>query len=530
MYNIKKYLVHIIPFLSFLLFAGLLAIHNGQDLNWDLQNYHYYDGYAFLHNNKNFAIAGIQTYLNPTLDIMIYILITHLSPILVGFTLGAIQGLNLFLIYELFLLILPKYIKNQAYVIPASLALSLVSFLGAINISELGGTMGDNLASIPMLLALLIYLLVVDKKISVSKNNIFRFIAFALMGIAVGLKLTNAIYAVGLLIASFFLDDSLANKTKKSFFSILALIVGYAISGGYWSIYLWTKFKNPILPFFNKIFKSPYVATNSNFHDLRWFPHGILHIIFYPFYFTFNPLLTMETKFFDLRILFMFICILIILIMLLWRLLFKKKFIILKTTLASQIFIFVFISYILWEIEFSYLRYIVGLEYLSILVIFITIYEIVINNGLKWVLVTSCCLLILLTTHFANWGRINYQTSYFDVHLPKNIPLNNSVIVTDTKPIGYLVPFFPQNDQFIRIGGSFSTALDNKIVMKYINEGEKLHKNFYALILTENPLALFANTLSGYGFKTSDCYNITSNVNILYDQNNFTNICKLIYK
>jgi len=523
----KKKLVHIIPFLSFILLSGLLAIHNGQDLNWDLQNYHYYDGYAFLHNNKNFAIAGIQTYLNPTLDIMVYVLITHLSPMLVGFTLGAIQGLNLFLIYELFLLILPKYIKNQKYIIPVSLILSLFSFVGAINISELGNTMGDNIASIPMLLALLLYLKCLDKKMAESKRNLYMLIPFILIGISVGLKLTNAIYAVGLLVASLFIKESYVNKLKRTTLAILSLLLGYAISGGYWSIYLWNKFKNPIFPYFNKIFQSPYVTSNSNFHDPRWFPHGILHILFYPFYFTFNPLLVEESKFFDLRILLFFICLIFIILLLAKNLFINKNFHFFKNVLAKQIFIFVFLSYVLWEVEFSYFRYIVGLEYLSILVIFITIYEVIKNDGLKWVIMSACCLLFLTTTHFANWGRINYQSSYFNVSIPKNIKLNNSIILTNTKPVGYLVPFFPQNDQFIRIGGSLSTPLDNKIVMKYINKGKKMKKNFYLLTLTENPLSVSANILLNYGFKIGNCYNIKSNVNILYSNNNFTNICAL---
>ena len=350
------------------------------------------------------------------------------------------------------------------------------------------------------------------------------------MGVATGLKLTNATFALGLLAIIVFSKDSTKTKLKDFFVGILSLMIGYSISGGYWSIYLWEKFKNPIFPYFNKLFKSPYVTTTSNFHDPRWFPHNILQAIFYPLYFTFKPLLVVEVKFFDLRILLLYIFILLVVFLEIGYLIYKKRFKPFKTILSPQIYIFTIVSYVLWEIEFSYLRYAIVLEYLSIMIIFIAIFEIIKNDGLKEALLTGICLLILLTTHFANWGRINWQASYFNVSLPKKVNLTNSIIVTNNKPVGYLVPFFPNDDQFIRIGGSFKTPIDQKIVSKYIKQGENLNKPFYVLVLTDINMMPFVNSLSVYNLKLNQCYDLKSNVNILYQDKTFTSLCSLTYK
>ena len=42
----------------------------GQDANWDLLNYHLYNGFAFLHSRsaRDLLPTGLQSYLNPVLD------------------------------------------------------------------------------------------------------------------------------------------------------------------------------------------------------------------------------------------------------------------------------------------------------------------------------------------------------------------------------------------------------------------------------------------------------------------------------
>ena len=85
------------------LLVGFYAISLGQDTNWDLLNYHLYNPYSYLHGriNLDLAPAGLQTYFNPFLDIMLFSAVHALTPKLFGFLIGVIQGLNFILVYKI---------------------------------------------------------------------------------------------------------------------------------------------------------------------------------------------------------------------------------------------------------------------------------------------------------------------------------------------------------------------------------------------------------------------------------------------
>ena len=65
---------------------GLLAIALGQDANWDLRNYHYYDAYAFLTGRYDFDVvpAHVSTFYNPLLYVPLYWLLQAAPPKQIG--------------------------------------------------------------------------------------------------------------------------------------------------------------------------------------------------------------------------------------------------------------------------------------------------------------------------------------------------------------------------------------------------------------------------------------------------------------
>ena len=83
---------------------GIKAYRMGKDTNWDLRNYHFYNGYAQLENRMDVDIspAQMQTYFNPILDVPLYWLYTSLPSKVVGVLYGCIQGVNISLIFVLF--------------------------------------------------------------------------------------------------------------------------------------------------------------------------------------------------------------------------------------------------------------------------------------------------------------------------------------------------------------------------------------------------------------------------------------------
>src|SRR6478735_682546 len=68
---------------AWLLLAGVLAFGAaacalGQSNNWDLRNYHWYDGWAWLHGRglQDLAAAQSQSWFNPLLPALLYALLS----------------------------------------------------------------------------------------------------------------------------------------------------------------------------------------------------------------------------------------------------------------------------------------------------------------------------------------------------------------------------------------------------------------------------------------------------------------------
>ena len=79
--------------LSVPLAFGALSMLHGQDANWDLYNYHLYNPFAYLNDKLDIdlAPAGAQSYFNPALDVLHYLLLTGPWPPLSGVVLGVLS-------------------------------------------------------------------------------------------------------------------------------------------------------------------------------------------------------------------------------------------------------------------------------------------------------------------------------------------------------------------------------------------------------------------------------------------------------
>ena len=60
------------------------------------------------------------------------------------------------------------------------------------------------------------------------------------------------------------------------------LLAGFALTGGYSAYTLWSKYGNPVFPFYNGIFESPWYPT-VNFSDSRFVLRSLLQAALYPF-------------------------------------------------------------------------------------------------------------------------------------------------------------------------------------------------------------------------------------------------------
>jgi len=522
--KIYKYRLHLIAFVLALIIGGVTSAYLGQDLNWDLLNYHHYSAYALIHHRIAYDIAPAQhqSYGNPLLDLPAYVLFTHLKPILAGAILGAIQGINIWMVFEIALVLLKKVGLKKRLTIIVAFSIALISFFGAANISEVGNTMGDNLTSIVILTALWLLLTSFDKSKAPANAQKLRIIAYFIAGLAAGLKLTNAGYVVALFLGGFLVEGTTLEKIKTSIFHGISIIGGMLIASGFWYWKMWHMFKNPIFPYYNTLFKSGYYF-DINFVDTRWFPTTWVHKIFYPFVFARTQNQAAEIPFRDPRIAVMFVLIVVSVIVWLSRNTLKGAKL-RSTRLDKQqviFWIFILVSYITWQKQFSYYRYLLPIEMISLLAISLLIYGLF--KSLKNTATSIIFIVLTVITVFTipiNWGRIPWQHSYLGVNLPKSpaVGANSTVLIAGYNPFSFIVPSLPPSARVVRVQSNMANPTTNQppssiaLIRRTINEDKYNNNKFYALE-SKDEQATQASALKVYGFVNNQCSNIGTYAN-----------------
>ncbi|MFH1112356.1 MAG: hypothetical protein V1792_00405 [Pseudomonadota bacterium] len=289
---------------------ALLSFVLGQDANWDLKNYHLYVPYAVIHGRLTIDhnAAGIQTYSNPTLDLLTtYPLFRVAGPVGHALFIGALQGLNVIILVLIVTTLQAGQDSSSSHRFSMALLAAFLGISGAVSFSEVGTSFGDLTTSVLILLALYSVLRILSASDSLLTRR--HVIACGLgLGLAAGLKLTNACFAVPILCClPFFLTENRLRVTATAAFWVC---VGLLLTHGWWSFWLWLHYGNPLFPYFNGIFKSPYFPEIS-FFDVRFFPRNLIESVFYPFYFSWLPR-TAELPFRDFRFPLGYVCVILV--------------------------------------------------------------------------------------------------------------------------------------------------------------------------------------------------------------------------
>jgi len=520
--------------LGYFVLLGLISIRIGQDVNYDLRNYHFYNPYSLINGRLEYDImaANEQSFLNPLLDIPFFIAVYYLniSPVLIVFILGGIHGINTWLIHNLVYFSL----RNSAnlYKKVFSTLAALTSVFGAGYLSELGATMNDNIISIFVLTSLLIL------NYSFAQNKILKWqnilLSGFILGCGVGLKLTAAIYAVALVVGILSVGNNIREKFLNALIISTGILCGFFFSAGYWIIQMWRNFSSPLFPFYNDIFHSPY-ARFERYKDGRFSPQDIWQHFLYPFYFIRRKYshLVAEVDFSDVRLAIVYIIIVIFIIFFIFNFIRSRKTSTIRVNLEfiHVLLPFFVISYILWQETFSIYRYVIPLELLSpVLVIGLLGYILPSPKSLLWICLAIFTIMIL-TVKPLNWGRINkIPSSYFGIEKQSLLKYNKSIILTSYGPNSFVIPYFPSNSKFIGISnyipkeGLFKNTLMEKKI-KNILQNPK-NNNIYLLYLLGNYENKNQNSekefLKNYnlGINYKDC-------NILKTYVDSFNICKI---
>ncbi|MEW6260609.1 MAG: hypothetical protein AB1547_11995 [Thermodesulfobacteriota bacterium] len=444
--------------------CGAVAVLLGQDANWDLRNYHYYNPYAFMTGRWDFdALAGqIATFYNPLLYIPFYYSVTYLPPKLTAFLIGSIQGLNFPLMVGIASRILHRHREADTAIIACFL--SFAGIAGAGNISELGTMFSDNLLSLPVLLSLLLLLQCIDRLVNGTWTERLSILlaAGSLVGIAAGFKQTSAVYAVGMCIAFFAIDLPVVIRFVFAFVFGIGVCIGMAATGGFWLYEMWRRFGNPLFPYFNHVFHSP-MAQLGDYRDVRFLPQTLGEYLMKVFCFAIEPREISEVSFRDWRIPGLYLFGLAAVIRRLsMRLSGESRgpsFQPLAETPSMEPFFFTFLlfSYLAWLKMFCIFRYAMVIEMLAPLGIWLLIRKLDDVVGRRRVLAWICMGAVMVSTVPADWGRVRWGTDYFGAELPHiPDPDRTLVVMTGTDPLSYLIPLFPPQIRFLRIQSYFN--------------------------------------------------------------------------
>ncbi len=422
------------------LLGGVAALWLGFELDWDLLNYHLYNPHALLtgRSGVDFAVAQQQGFLNPTLYIPVYLAFKYLPAWVLVFIVGAIQGGQILLIY----LIAEKVVVKQVPRL-SLLVVAILGCLGPVFLGQLGATPADTILSALVLAGLLLVLggLEPERKARIGRIGLF---AGVLLGVAVALKLTMAIYAVALGIVLLF-----GYRREGQLHLVLSYAtgaaVGFLLAGGVWFLHLWLTYGNPLFPYFNSIFESPWIETAS-YRDVRFMPKSMLERLIYPYLWFNDPHRVWEMPFRDIRVLLLY-PVMFLLPLLRW------KFLGQKAPALRILLVFLGLSYILWISVFSIYRYLAVVEMLAAVALFASV--VAISDGKKWVVLV---LMVLVASQFlVDFSRqpTSWQLDPETQTALSGLAPDSMLIIDSYEPLAYLALWVPENVPIIRIRANF---------------------------------------------------------------------------
>jgi hypothetical protein len=427
-----------------------LTIHMGQDLNWDLLNYHFYNAYWLAAGRfaRDVHAAGVQSFLNPLVDLPLYLAArAGISPTVFFLALGALHGGCLFLIHRLTVLLLPGSPPAVAAA-GATLAAATAAF-GSGFLSEVGNTMHDNTLAIPLLLSMGLLLAEVGREETGTRARMLG--AGVLAGAAAGMKLSLGPICLGLGAAALLIPARTAGRLVRAALFSVGVGFGVVLTAGYWMWVMFVNFQSPLFPFVNTLFASPY-APLQNFADARFLPKTAGEFVFYPFYWMAVQNTVTEPLFRDGRMAAAMMC---LAGFVLWIVLSRGRTQApedrLRINRLAMVAVFWIVSYVVWVKMFAIYRYVISLELLTGTIL-IGLLALMTADWRRWLaLAIPVCLALSMTVRVPDWGRTPWSTSYFGVDAASLSAYEGATVLMWDFPQAYVAPYFPRSTRFVRI-------------------------------------------------------------------------------
>jgi hypothetical protein len=499
-----------------ILFACVLvtciaALSVRQDANWDLQNYHFYDPWAWLSGRifgPDIAAAQLQTFHNPLLDVPFYAMVrADFDPRFIACVLAlptAVAAFFLIKLCERMFRDLPR--ATGTWLIVAACAIGLG---GAMGRSQFATTMNEWPGAMFTMAAL--YGLLCPGKVDAGVD-LSRWALVGtgfLAGAASGFKLTAGTYALALAIALLFRRMPIrANVGEVAMFCV-GVLAGLLATIGFWCWQLWTHYGNPIFPYANQWFRSPWWEV-APLLPRKFGPHDLRQVLLFPFELYSPPAgFVAEVKYRDPR--FPLLCLLAIagaIVALSRRP--RAGNALRFTNRREWMFLGVFFvaAFAIWAYVHSIARYLVPLELLSGAFIVALI-----ARGLPArhaaAIVPVVAIVVIVTTEPGDWGRVPFGDRWFELKVP---PVDDHalVLLASGAPMAHVLPFLPASAVNVGIATNLvNPELHNRLQDAIADRIARHEGPLYSLAQPpQNP----ALALDFYGLVKSSCAPLSTNM------------------
>jgi Glycosyltransferase family 87 len=437
--------------------AGLLSVALGPDDNWDLLYYHLYGPWAYLHGRYLYDIGPAQTqgFFNPVAGFLFYGLVSsplNQTPRLVAFVMGAVHGINAVLVLAIAAAVLRPAAGWERRTLRAAALLMGVS--GAGFVSLLGTSTNDLVNSIFVLASLLVLL----RLATPAGEGGARGFAWAGLwaGAGLGLKYTAAIFMPGLGLVALLAAWRRGSIAGLVAFAAAALL-GFLAVAGHHLLTLWQDFGNPLFPFLNDIFRSPWYEPQA-IRDTRFLPRDAAQLVAYPFYWAkTNIYLVTEFPFRDWRGAIAYVAIAAVAPVLVAAQAskrFRRRRPYTELRGLGLVILFVVVSFVCWELTFAIYRYAVVLEMLTGVVAVGALVRLIADVRMRAAAAVAVLALAAGTTVYLDWGRGEYDEKYVDVRVPP-LPPDSVVLIATEQAVSYFIPFAEPTARFLGIENNY---------------------------------------------------------------------------
>ncbi len=201
-------------------------------------------------------------------------------------------------------------------------------------------------------------------------------------------------------------------------------MIGLFVTGGYWLYEVWRLFGNPLFPQFNNYFHGELASFEAT-RDLRFLPRSLFDKVFYPVIFTLDPQRAAELRYQQFSWIIAYAAVIGLLIERFIRLFRKSAEPAQWNPQARYLLAFFCISYLFWLNIFGIYRYLIVIELLIPLLLFVIITHVF--NG-RFAPRAALIFLVLLTAvnlrGIPDWGHAEWADTVYSVESESLAALN----------------------------------------------------------------------------------------------------------